>query len=158
MMQCVATVLIVLCGSLAFSHAKENQCLGGNASCPDDSTCCSLSDGSFGCCPTQNSVCCGDSAYCCPDGYICDVIKGICKMGRKLIVPLLKKLPAKPTLVCLSLSIFSVNCRLYLYKPSGYRSICLLAKKKPDISPPSFTLLSINLLASCQDICILGND
>ena len=113
MMQCVATVLIVLCGLLIFSHAKENQCPGDKASCPDDFTCCVLSNGSFGCCPIQNAVCCGDSVHCCPDGYACDVIKGICKMGRKF-VPLLKKFPKKPTMVCLVLSNFYVCCKLPL--------------------------------------------
>ena len=107
MMQCVASVLIVLCGLVIFSHAKENQCPGDKASCPDDSTCCVLSNGSFGCCPTQNAVCCGDSVHCCPDGYTCDVIKGVCKTGRKL-VPLLKKFNFKLTMVCSLLRIFSV--------------------------------------------------
>ena len=86
MMQCVIdTMLIVLCGLLMFSQAKENLCPGGKANCPDDSTCCVLSNGSFGCCPIQNAVCCGDSVHCCPDGYTCDVIKGICKMGTKSV-------------------------------------------------------------------------
>ena len=102
-MQRVATVLIVLCGLVVSSHAKENQCPVGKASCHDDSTCCALSNGSFGCCPIQNAVCCGESVHCCPDGYTCDVIKGVCKMGRKL-VPLLKKIPAIPIMVYSSLS------------------------------------------------------
>ena len=113
MAQCVVTVLIVLCGLLICSHAKKNQCPGDKANCPDDSTCCVLSNGSFGCCPTQNAVCCGDSAHCCPDGYTCDVTKGFCKTGGKL-APLFKMFNFQPNMVCSSLRIFSVYCKLPL--------------------------------------------
>ena len=33
-------------------------CPGGNATCPDGSTCCQLSSGDYGCCPLPQAVCC----------------------------------------------------------------------------------------------------
>ena len=164
-MPCVATVFIVLCGFVNFSNAKENECPGGKASCPDDSTCFVLNNGSFGCCPILNAVSCGDSVHCCPDRYACDVIKGICKLGRES-VPLLKKIPSMPIKVCSSLSIFFIYilwtaaCK----RPRGYKPTCLLTKKcwlltLLDIALP-LSLYNINLLqlTYLQDIGIVGND
>lgn len=96
---CKESVLTLLFSIVILSCAKENQCPGGEASCPENSTCCPLHDGSYGCCPIKDAVCCADSVHCCPGGYTCDVIKGVCQIGDKS-KPLLKKIPAFPTVVC----------------------------------------------------------
>jgi len=96
---CKESVLTLLFSVVILSCAKDNQCPGSKASCPDDSTCCHLHDGSYGCCPIKNAVCCQDSVHCCPAGYSCDVIKGVCQLRDKS-KPLLKKIPAIPTVVC----------------------------------------------------------
>lgn len=122
---CKGSVLTLFFSFVILSCAKGNQCPGGKTSCPDDSTCCSLHNGSFGCCPIKNAVCCQDSVHCCPGGYTCDIIKGVCQMGDKS-KPLLEKIPAMPTLVC-SWFIFLVSyynlfillevwaCKVYLF-------------------------------------------
>ena len=99
MMGCKELVLTLLFSFMMLSCAKERQCPGSKTSCPDDSTCCPLQDGSYGCCPIKNAVCCQDSVHCCPGGFSCDVVKGVCQMGDKS-KPLLKKIPAIPTVVC----------------------------------------------------------
>ena len=46
--------------------------------CPNDSTCCEMSAGQYGCCPIPNAMCCSDGQHCCPTGYTCDVGAGTC--------------------------------------------------------------------------------
>ncbi|KAM3658453.1 progranulin isoform 1-T2 [Ammospiza maritima maritima] len=53
-------------------------------SCPDGSTCCRLSLGTWGCCPLEQAVCCGDHKHCCPRGYTCNVATESCE---KLLAP-----------------------------------------------------------------------
>ncbi|NWS33954.1 GRN protein, partial [Polioptila caerulea] len=40
-------------------------------SCPDGSTCCRLSLGTWGCCPLEQGSCCSDGRHCCPVGSRC---------------------------------------------------------------------------------------
>jgi len=54
-----------------------NMC-GDGSQCPDGSTCCLLSSGSYGCCPYVGATCCADQLHCCPNGYQCDVSGGTC--------------------------------------------------------------------------------
>lgn len=102
---------MLLFSFMILSCAKENQCPGSKASCPEHSTCCKLLSGSYGCCPIKNAVCCQDSVHCCPEGYTCDVTKAVCQMGDKS-KPLLKKIPTMPTMVCCMIFLFS-----YYLKP-----------------------------------------
>ncbi|TRY98178.1 hypothetical protein DNTS_035004 [Danionella cerebrum] len=46
--------------------------------CPDDTTCCQMPDGSWGCCPMKNAVCCDDRKHCCPNGTTCDLEHSMC--------------------------------------------------------------------------------
>ncbi|KAM4884557.1 progranulin [Sylvia borin] len=63
-------------------------------SCPDGSTCCQLSLGTWGCCPLEQAVCCGDHQHCCPRGYTCNVATESCE---KLLAPTpLLPTPAAP--------------------------------------------------------------
>ncbi|KAM7534095.1 hypothetical protein Aperf_G00000105424 [Anoplocephala perfoliata] len=74
-------------------------CNDGRTVCPDDSTCCELKDGSFGCCPLPNAVCCEDKEHCCPEGYKCDTANQTCvqNANSSIVVPFSKKL--KPSAV-----------------------------------------------------------
>lgn len=62
-------------------------------SCPDESTCCRLASGEWGCCPLVQAVCCPDHLHCCPNGYRCDSSPGTCVQEGKSI-PWLEKKPA----------------------------------------------------------------
>ncbi|XP_072028842.1 uncharacterized protein [Amphiura filiformis] len=42
------------------------------SSCPASTTCCLMKDGFYGCCPSENAVCCDDQKHCCPSGYKCN--------------------------------------------------------------------------------------
>lgn len=48
------------------------------SSCPDGTTCCRMTSGSWGCCPIPNAVCCKDHMHCCPSGTVCDTAQGRC--------------------------------------------------------------------------------
>ncbi|KAI1230199.1 GRN, partial [Lamprotornis superbus] len=72
-------------------------------SCPDGSTCCRLSLGTWGCCPLEKppllapqAVCCPDHVHCCPQGYTCDPEGGSCLQGGGTRRPWVRKTPALP--------------------------------------------------------------
>ncbi|XP_054463078.1 granulin a [Anoplopoma fimbria] len=58
--------------------------------CPEDTTCCRLSTGEWGCCPIPNAVCCQDKEHCCPQGYTCNMASNSC---QKLIMLQLEAVP-----------------------------------------------------------------
>ncbi|XP_040392925.1 progranulin isoform X3 [Cygnus olor] len=66
-------------------------------SCPDGSTCCQLTLGTWACCPLEQAVCCKDHQHCCPRGYTCNVATQSCE---KLLAatPLRSPAPAGPPL------------------------------------------------------------
>ncbi|XP_063328488.1 granulin a [Pelmatolapia mariae] len=68
------------------------QCEGANQ-CPEQTTCCKLFTGEWGCCPLKNAVCCPDKEHCCPQGYTCDVLSRSC---QKLIMMQLERVPLTP--------------------------------------------------------------
>ncbi|XP_074973403.1 LOW QUALITY PROTEIN: progranulin [Phalacrocorax aristotelis] len=77
----------------ALARAGDVQC-DDKTSCPDGSTCCQLSSGSWACCPLEQAVCCPDHVHCCPQGYTCDPESSSCLQeggGRR---PWLQKTPA----------------------------------------------------------------
>ncbi len=47
-------------------------CPSKNSKCKDEDTCCQLSSGDWGCCPSKEAVCCSDKQYCCPRGFKCE--------------------------------------------------------------------------------------
>lgn len=53
-----------------------------NSNCENNQTCCTMADGSPGCCPAPNATCCGINNVCCPEGYQCDPIKKNCVRNR----------------------------------------------------------------------------
>lgn len=56
----------------------RNHYIPGSSFCPKDTTCCKMFDGSYGCCPLVNAVCCEDQLHCCPQGSKCNLDKGTC--------------------------------------------------------------------------------
>ncbi|XP_043531175.1 progranulin-like isoform X2 [Chiloscyllium plagiosum] len=59
-------------------------------SCPDNQTCCEGLSGDWACCPIPQAVCCEDHTHCCPNGYTCDIQKGLCKTKDSFIPMVLK--------------------------------------------------------------------
>ncbi|XP_013878176.1 granulins [Austrofundulus limnaeus] len=51
--------------------------------CPDGTTCCKTQQGSWGCCPLPQAVCCSDRIHCCPHGSSCTG-QGSCIRNSKL--------------------------------------------------------------------------
>ena len=39
---------------------------------------CSFENGTRGCCPIKNGVCCSNGEYCCPEGFQCDIQNSRC--------------------------------------------------------------------------------
>uniref|UniRef100_V5HDN4 Putative granulin n=2 Tax=Ixodes ricinus TaxID=34613 RepID=V5HDN4_IXORI len=73
------------------------------SSCLDQQTCCQSKNGSYGCCPAPEAVCCEDHETCCPKGTVCLEAIQAC-IGLSEMSPMLKKVPAfrtekKPRLV-----------------------------------------------------------
>ena len=61
-------------------HEQEPPVL--DVKCPDNYTCYPNGADSYGCCPTQNAVCCADMKHCCPTDYYCDPTNGQCTDSR----------------------------------------------------------------------------
>uniref|UniRef100_A0A8D1N3E9 Progranulin n=2 Tax=Sus scrofa TaxID=9823 RepID=A0A8D1N3E9_PIG len=68
-------------------------CPNSQFHCPNSSTCCTMLDGSWGCCPMPQAVCCNDHVHCCPTGYQCNIEKGTCDLETQW-VPWKEKIPA----------------------------------------------------------------
>ncbi|KAM6450019.1 progranulin isoform 2-T2 [Liasis olivaceus] len=79
------------------------QCPDSEWECPNDSTCCLMADGSWGCCPMPEASCCADKIHCCPHGTTCDLVQARCleAFGEQ---PLSKKFPAKKRTLVLNLT------------------------------------------------------
>ncbi|XP_028989709.1 granulin b [Betta splendens] len=75
-------------------NAQAVICPDQSSECPDDTTCCLVPDGSWGCCPLPNAVCCEDKHHCCPQGTKCDVAHSKCVSSSLESVAMLVKLPA----------------------------------------------------------------
>ncbi|TKS89394.1 Granulins Proepithelin [Collichthys lucidus] len=77
------------------SGVKAVICPDQMSECPDDTTCCQLVDGSWGCCPFAKAVCCEDKLHCCPEGTKCDISHSRCVSASLGSFPMLEKLPAR---------------------------------------------------------------
>ncbi|MGH0168892.1 UNVERIFIED_CONTAM: hypothetical protein FKN15_072131 [Acipenser sinensis] len=69
-------------------------CPDEESECPDETTCCQLPDGSWGCCPMVKAVCCDDKVHCCPEGTRCDIAHSKC-VSHERETPMWGKLPAR---------------------------------------------------------------
>ncbi|XP_006832801.1 PREDICTED: granulins [Chrysochloris asiatica] len=86
-------------------------CPDARSQCPDDSTCCKLPSGNYGCCPMPNAVCCSDHVHCCPQDTVCDLIQNKC-LSKDSASDLLTKLPAH--------TVQDVKCDDEVSCPDGY--------------------------------------
>jgi len=71
--------------SYSLSSVSTIQCPDGQYTCPEDTTCCALADGSYGCCPYRQASCCSDKIHCCGEGYSCDESGSRCIRHLSLI-------------------------------------------------------------------------
>lgn len=76
-------------------RVKAVICPDQESECPDDTTCCQLLSGSWGCCPLAKAVCCEDKLHCCPEGTKCDVAHSKCVSASLESFPMLEKVPAR---------------------------------------------------------------
>ncbi|XP_054851333.1 progranulin [Eublepharis macularius] len=70
------------------------QCPDGESQCPNESTCCLMTDGSWGCCPIPQASCCADKIHCCPHATTCDTAHSRC-LSASGEEPLRTKFPAR---------------------------------------------------------------
>ncbi|XP_060776980.1 granulin b isoform X2 [Neoarius graeffei] len=70
--------------SVKSPHSNDVTCPDKVSMCPDDTTCCKLENGSYGCCPMPNAVCCEDHVHCCPEGTTCDLARSTCVLDNEL--------------------------------------------------------------------------
>ncbi|KAM3863970.1 granulin a [Diretmus argenteus] len=72
------------------------RCSDGVSECPEETTCCETPDGSWGCCPMPQAVCCDDKTHCCPKGSTCDVAQSKCiSSSTQKETPMWAKFPAR---------------------------------------------------------------
>ncbi|CAI5789905.1 Uncharacterized protein PODLI_1B030954 [Podarcis lilfordi] len=76
------------------------QCPDGESECPNESTCCMMPDGVWGCCPMPEALCCEDKIHCCPHNTTCDLPHARC-FAASGEHPLQKKFPASRRAVLL---------------------------------------------------------
>ena len=88
------TFLLLLVGLTLHTTFAAIVCPDKSTQCPNGSTCCLMTDGSYGCCPMPNATCCKDKEHCCPHGYLCNLAIGTCFRGD-LTTPLTKHKPAE---------------------------------------------------------------
>ncbi|XP_029977512.1 granulin b isoform X2 [Sphaeramia orbicularis] len=74
---------------------NDIQCPDKTSFCPDQTTCCQMSNGTYGCCPMPEAVCCEDHLHCCPHGTVCNLAASTCDdpVGN-VVMPWFVKAPA----------------------------------------------------------------
>lgn len=100
-----------------------------NNNCPNSDTCCTMDNGSPGCCAYLNATCCGVNNTCCPHGTICDPVEGTC--------------------VTSSPSEFCAGCEAFVgfVEDKGCDALCTALPPPLDVGCEF-----INLLGVCSDI------
>ncbi|XP_066484930.1 progranulin isoform X2 [Tiliqua scincoides] len=76
------------------SQVGAVQCPDHESECPNESTCCLMRDGSWGCCPMPEASCCPDKIHCCPHATTCDLEHTRCLTASGEQQPLQRKFPA----------------------------------------------------------------
>lgn len=80
------------------------------SSCPDQTTCCMVSNGTYSCCPMPDAVCCTDHIHCCPEGTACDLVHSACVEARGESTLSLKITAAGTPLVEVQSKVGAVPC------------------------------------------------
>ncbi|KAG7282759.1 hypothetical protein CRUP_029967, partial [Coryphaenoides rupestris] len=60
------------------ARPNDVRCPDNVTRCSDQTTCCAMVNGSYGCCLMPNAMCCSDHIHCCPEGYNCDLVHSKC--------------------------------------------------------------------------------
>ncbi|XP_078135049.1 granulin b isoform X1 [Sander vitreus] len=98
---------------------NDVECPDKKSACPDETTCCQITNGTYGCCPMPNAVCCSDHAHCCPEGTECDLSHSTCVSARGENT-LTSKIPAAATeLVAVQSKVGAVPCNDSVACPDG---------------------------------------
>ncbi|XP_077020277.1 progranulin [Tamandua tetradactyla] len=131
------------------------QCPNSQFECPNSSTCCTMRDGSWGCCPTPQASCCEDKIHCCPYGTSCDLAHASC-LSPTGTHPLLLKIPAQLTNKAVALPTVVMCPDEQSQCPDG-STCCQLPDKKYGCCPIPNAVCCSDLIHCCpQDtICNL---
>uniref|UniRef100_A0A183CSU5 GRANULINS domain-containing protein n=1 Tax=Globodera pallida TaxID=36090 RepID=A0A183CSU5_GLOPA len=93
--QCHYLLLPLLAIAVVGKLVNRVHCPDGQSFCPDDTTCCQLSDeGHYGCCPLPKAICCSDHLHCCPESSQCDLQHQTCLQADGSSQPFYRKTPA----------------------------------------------------------------
>ncbi|XP_068610498.1 LOW QUALITY PROTEIN: granulin b [Brachionichthys hirsutus] len=142
-------------------HSKESVkavlCPDQESECPDETTCCQLPDGSWGCCPLPKGICCEDKLHCCPEGSKCDISHSKCVSPSLQSIPMLEKLPPRRRGNSSSSTVTAVSC------PGGQSSCpdsftcCLLKSGEYGCCPYPEAICCSDLIHCCpgNTICDL---
>lgn len=138
-------------------RVKAVICPDEESECPEETTCCQLVDGSWGCCPLAKAVCCEDKLHCCPEGTKCDIAHSKCVAASLESFPMLEKLPARRRENSPASTVGSVTC------PGGASSCpdsytcCLLTSGDYGCCPYPQAMCCSDHLHCCPDntICDL---
>lgn len=98
-------------------------CPDKRSQCPDDTTCCQLSGGEYGCCPMPSAVCCSDRLHCCPQDTVCDLKRSTCLSPEtaKALLPTVPSWTGQATRGALRLpAVGDVECDQEVSCPDGY--------------------------------------
>ncbi|KAM9000134.1 progranulin isoform 1-T2 [Sarcophilus harrisii] len=85
------------CFKMQGASSRAVKCPDSQFECPNDSTCCVMLDGSWGCCPMPQASCCEDKIHCCPQGTSCDLAHAHCITASGGTFPWAQKSLAKKT-------------------------------------------------------------
>lgn len=105
-------VSVLLCLAIVPAQSAV-QCPDAITECPDQNTCCLMSNNKYGCCPLPSATCCSDHEHCCPFGFNCDVFKQTCYNGE-VRIKMSTKVPAKMKVCCCIYGLF-LSSRGFLY-------------------------------------------
>uniref|UniRef100_A0A8C3YRV0 Progranulin n=1 Tax=Catagonus wagneri TaxID=51154 RepID=A0A8C3YRV0_9CETA len=94
------------------TNRTEVQCPDEKSQCLDNSTCCKVQGGNYGCCPLPNATCCADHGHCCRQGYVCDLIQRKCISKDSEATDFLIKLPVN--------TVREVKCDMEVSCPDDY--------------------------------------
>ncbi|XP_076341405.1 granulin-2-like isoform X2 [Tachypleus tridentatus] len=72
---------------------------GNGWTCPDGYTCCLRPNGSFGCCPYRNAVCCCSGKTCCQSLHYCSADSTRCHQCLSFAGALVGDAPTATSLV-----------------------------------------------------------
>ncbi|MFT7809522.1 Granulins precursor-like [Arapaima gigas] len=95
---CVSSITQTPLARTSTAVLQDVLCPDQVSRCPDETTCCILNNGSYGCCPMPRAVCCSDHLHCCPEGTQCDMVHSTCvSPSGGGSTPWAHKLPARRT-------------------------------------------------------------